>query len=300
MPRTRHQIFQGTFTALVTPFQSNGDLDEKALSLLISKQLEAGIEGILVLGTTGEAASLSKEEKKKVLDIARKEIPPSVFFGAGTGTSSTLEIIENLALAESAGVDFCLVQPPSYLKPSQEGIVAHFEQLLQASSLPYMIYNNPGRAAVNIEPKTLQILFTLSPRLRHLKESFGSCFSQTVEIGASLLPKFQDLKLFAGDDELILPTLAVGGVGVVSVLSNLMPKQVKAIVDACLEGNFGLARLLQEETFPYSKAAFIDSNPVPIKAMLSLKGWAEDRCRVPLFKLSQIHRQTLSQLLNSH
>lgn len=281
---------KGTITALITPFL-NEELNEEGLRANIRYQIEQGVDGILALGTTGEAATLSEQERERVIEIAVEESTIPVW--VGTGSYSTQETIKKTKRAQESGADVALIVTPYYNKPSQEGIFRHFEAIAHSVEIPIVVYNIPGRCGINLETATLVRIAQL-PNVVGVKEASGNVNQAGDVIHA--LPSF---KVFSGDDSLTLPLMALGAVGVVSVVSNLVPGPIVAQVNAALKGDFSEARRLHHELLPLYKGAFIESNPVPIKTAMTLSGMAAGPCRLPLYPLSPANFETLRQLLHT-
>lgn len=285
---------KGTYTALITPFDADDNLDQEGLRTLIRMQVAAEINGIVVMGTTGESPTLSIEERRAIIKIAREEIPDNIPLIVGTGHNSTKQTITNTLQAQDLGADMALVVTPYYNKPTQEGIVRHFVEVAKSSTLPLIAYNTPGRSGQNIFAQTAKRLSEISSVIG-LKESSGN-ISHTSDIIEACMQHRPDFSIVTGDDPLILPTIAIGGQGVISVVSNLMPTTVKALVEAALYGDITKAQELHYYLMPFIRAAFIESNPIPIKAALALKGLPGGRCRLPLCEMS---RENLNSLIST-
>lgn len=286
--------FKGLYTAMITPFKESGDVDVEGLIQLIARQNDAGVDGIVVLGTTGEASTLNHAERREVIKIAVEysKVPVMV----GTGSNGTLQTIAYTQEAEELGADAALVVTPYYNKPMQEGLYLHFHAIHEATNLPIMLYNIPGRSVVNMLPETVNRLSKLE-RIRGVKEASGS-ISQLGEVLELVDDSFAVL---AGDDAMTLPAVALGSKGVVSVLSNLYPAEVKAFVDLCLQGDFAAARQQHFHWLPLLRQLFSATNPIPVKAMLSQAGLPAGSCRAPLGPLlgnisgSEAHSTLLRQ-----
>jgi 4-hydroxy-tetrahydrodipicolinate synthase len=286
-------MFRGTFTALVTPFR-NGGIDFDALAGLVESQIKAGISGIIAVGTTGESPTLSHDER---LDVIRKCV--EVANGrctvlAGTGSYSTRDTVEATKQAESLGVNGALVVAPYYNKPSQEGLYQHFKTIADATSLPIMLYNIPGRCGVDIVASTVARLASCR-NIVSIKEAGGSV-DRVSELRGQLPDSFT---ILSGDDSLTLPFMSVGAVGVVSVVSNLLPAEVVALVNAFMSGDAGVAEKLHRRLFPLFKDMFIEPNPVPIKTALSWKGLLSPEVRLPLCPMSQANEDRLRKTLEA-
>jgi 4-hydroxy-tetrahydrodipicolinate synthase len=282
---------EGCITALITPFKE-GEIDEEGLIHNIHMQLEAGISGFLLLGTVGEAMTLSLKERERVVAIAVKEAKGKVPLLVGTGHNCTRSTLDFSKRAESLGADVVVVVTPYYNKPTQEGIFRHFEALSAHLSIPIMAYNNHTRSAVNIETETMVRIASL-PNVIGVKEASGS-LSQAGDV-MHQLPHFS---VFSGDDVLAMPMIALGAKGVISTVSNLVPRQMHALVKAALEERFQEARAMHYQLLPLFKAAFLEVNPVPIKTAMNWWGMPAGNCRLPLCEMSIGNREKLQQTLS--
>jgi 4-hydroxy-tetrahydrodipicolinate synthase len=289
-------MVRGTITALVTPFTEEGALNEEVLRQLIRFQIASQVDGIVILGTTGEAPTLTGEEKERVMGLAREEIPSSLLLIVGTGSYSTAQTIENTRLAEQMGADAALIVTPYYNKPTQEGLYQHFKAVAESSSLPFLLYNIQGRTGQNLQVETLQRLAEI-PTILGIKEASGNLY-QMMEIVEKIKKKHTNFSLLSGDDALTLPCIALGGDGIVSVASNLLPKEIKRLTDEALTGNFDRARDLHYHLLALFQALFIETNPIPIKAALNLCRFPVGGCRLPLCSLSKESEQLLKEALS--
>lgn len=286
---------KGTITALITPFL-NGELDEEGLKENIKQQIHAGINGLLVLGTTGEDPTLSTQEQDKVISIAVKEAKRKVPIIVGTGQYCTKKTIEKSKKAQELGADAVLIVTPYYNKPSQEGIFKHFEAISQQISLPIYLYNIPGRSGINIELPTLQRIADL-PNIAGIKDASGNVL-QAAEALHAIRKKHPQFRVLCGDDVLTLPMMSLGAHGIISVVSNLIPHQIVALTKHALEGRFDLAQQVHYELLPLFKMALIEVNPAPIKAAMQMCGKAAGGCRLPLCDLLPENRAKLLNLLH--
>lgn len=277
--------FSGVYTALITPFLDNGALDEEGLRQNIRFQIQSGVAGIVPLGTTGETPTLSSDEEKKILKIAIDEAKGKVQIIVGTGSNSTLKTIENTKRARDAGADAALIVTPYYNRPSQNGLIKHFEAINHETKFPFLTYNIPGRTGTMIETKTLQKI-SYFEHCFGVKEATGniSNMSEVIETIAKQNPRFQVL---SGDDGLTLPLIALGGCGVISVASNLCPSEVVQMVELALQGKLSAARELHYKLAPLVKALFAETNPVPVKFAMKLSGMAAGTVRLPLCELTE-------------
>ena len=271
-------MLKGVITAMITPFDSHGELDTQGLLQNIEFQIKSGIDGLLVLGTTGESPTLTEDEKIKIIEIAKDKCQKTHLM-VGCGSNSTKQTITNTKLAKKMGANSALIVTPYYNKPTQEGIFQHFSMIANEVDIPIVIYNIPGRSGTNILPETFVRLAKI-PNIIGVKESSGN-LAQIEEI----LQKIPDFNLLSGDDGLTLPIMALGGQGVISVASNLVPAQIKEMVDCCLKFNFEKAKDCHFELLPLYRALFIETNPMPLKALMNMKGMKAGGCRPPLCDL---------------
>lgn len=283
-------MFRGVYTALITPFHQ-GSVDEDGLRLLIQRQIEAGVHGIVVLGTTGETPTLTQEEQEKIIRCAVEEAKGRLPILVGTGSYATQQAIFQTKRAKELGADGALVITPYYNRPTQEGLFLHFLALSQACAFPLIIYNVPSRTGVTLTAKTLLRIAEL-PHVVALKDA-----SPTLDLIEEVLPCNIPLDLLTGDDKSLLPVLALGGHGVFSVASNLFPKEMVALFTAWQNGNTALARQWHYRLLPFFKASFLETNPIPIKAAMELAGLPAGPCRLPLCCMEDKHQEALKQVL---
>lgn len=274
-------IFQGAITALVTPFR-DGEVDEARLRELIEWQIAEGIDGLVPCGSTGESATLSHDEHERVIRIAIEQAHRRVPVLAGTGSNSTAEALRLTRFAREAGADGALMISPYYNRPTQEGIYRHYKTIAASVDLPIIVYNIPSRTGSNVMPETLQRLTGL-PNIVAVKESTGS-MDQVSEICRLCGER---LTILSGDDSLTLPMTALGGKGVISVLSNAMPRETHELTAAALAGDFARAREIHYRTLAFVRALFLETNPIPIKQALSFMGKCSAEMRMPLTQMSQ-------------
>jgi 4-hydroxy-tetrahydrodipicolinate synthase len=283
---------RGIYTALVTPFKDY-DLDEEALKRLIEFQLAQKIDGIVPCGTTGESATLSYEEHERVIELTVKHVKGAVPVIAGTGSNSTKETVELTAAAKNLGANLCLLTTPYYNKPTQEGLYRHYRKVAEEVDIPLILYNIPGRTGINMTPETIARLAEI-PNIVGIKEASGSLV-QVAEIFRLTGGKFT---ILSGDDNLFLPIMSVGGVGVISVLSNILPSELKALYKAFLEeGSVRRASDLNARLMPLFQAMFIETNPIPVKESLYHMGMIEREFRLPLCPLSPSNSAFLKRVL---
>ncbi len=287
-------MFRGTFTALVTPFR-NGAIDVAAFEKLIENQIAAGISGVVAVGTTGESPTLSHEERQELIRLAIATAKKRCQVLAGTGSNATQHAVADTKMAEKLGADGALLVAPYYNKPSQEGLFRHFKTIADATSLPVMLYNIPGRCGVDIAPDTVTRLAKECRNIVSIKEASGSV-ERISELRVRLPESFTVL---SGDDSLTLPFMAVGAVGVVSVASNLFPAEVRALVRAYECGDAKLAFNLHYKMFPLFKDLFIEPNPVPVKTALGWRGAMSGEVRLPLCDMSESNQARLRKTLEA-
>ncbi len=283
---------KGCGTALVTPFLATGDLDEKALVSMITWQIQEGVHFLVPCGTTGESPTLKHEEHLAAAEITVRTAAHRVPVLAGAGGNDTPRIIRFIAELEKLGVDGILSVSPYYNKPTQEGIYQHYRALADSTDLPIIVYNVPGRTGSNILPDTLIRLAEI-PNIAGVKEASGD-ISQIGEICTRAPARF---RIFSGDDSLTLPTIALGGHGVISVASNEVPRMMAQFTEACLNGRWDEARNWNRRLYPLMKVNFIESNPIPVKAALAMMGKIQETYRLPLVMISEAARAQLASVL---
>jgi 4-hydroxy-tetrahydrodipicolinate synthase len=270
-------IFSGCGTALVTPFRRDLSLDETAMRRLVRRQVDAGINFLVPCGTTGENPTLTREEHLRVVEITLEEALGRVPVLAGCGGYNTAEIIALAKDLESLHVSGLLSVTPYYNKPTQEGLYQHYQAIAAAVSLPIVLYNVPGRTSVNIEPATVKRLAEIE-NIVGIKEASGSL----AQINAVCAQAPEGFTVLSGDDAVTLPLIALGGRGLISVVSNEIPAEMTRLVRLCLEGDFAAARTLQKKYLPLMDVNFAESNPIPVKAALAAMGLIEPVWRLPL------------------
>jgi len=269
-------MFSGAFTAIVTPFK-NGQVDEKAFKNLIRFGMDGGISGFVPCGTTGESPTLSHEEHNRVVEMTVKEVAGQAKVIAGTGSNSTAEAISLTRHAKQVGVDAALLVSPYYNKPTQEGLYNHFKAIAEAVDIPLVLYNIQGRTGVNIENSTMEKLSRI-PNIVGVKEASGSILqmSEVIRLCGS------DFDVLSGDDQMTFPLMALGGKGVISVVTNIIPDRMSDLVKSMLAGDVDKARTIHFEIYELCQTMFVETNPIPIKAALSLMGKIEPEFRLPL------------------
>ncbi|OHD14023.1 MAG: 4-hydroxy-tetrahydrodipicolinate synthase [Spirochaetes bacterium GWB1_48_6] len=285
-------MFKGVYTALATPFLVNGEVDEKALHDLIEDQIAAGISGLVPMGTTGESPTLSHEEHSRIIEKVIRMADGRIPIIAGTGSNSTDEAIMLTKRAKDMGATACLQVVPYYNKPSQEGMYRHFMAIAEASNLPMIIYNIAGRTGKNMETDTLMRL-AAHPLVVGVKEASGD-LAQMMEV---LARRPKDFCVLSGDDNLTMPLVALGGDGVISVASHLIPKEMEEIVAAVNRGDLETARKIHFRYLPLFKAIFLDTNPIPVKTALALQGRMQESFRLPLCPMDEALKTRLKTVM---
>ena len=285
------QRFQGTGTALVTPFHSDGRVDEAALVRLVEFQIEAGIDMLLPCGTTGEGATLETGEWERVIALVVEKASGRVPVIAGAGCNATARALRLTKRAAELGADGVLSVGPYYNKPTESGYYEHFKAVAEVSDLPVIVYNVPGRTSSNIRAETILRLAEL-PGIVGVKEASGD-LDQIMEI---IRHRPEGFRVLSGDDALTLSMIVLGADGVVSVVSNEVPAMFGELVDAALDGAFDRARVLQYRLLPLMRANFIESNPIPVKAVLAMMGLLEESYRLPLTRASNESREALRHI----
>jgi 4-hydroxy-tetrahydrodipicolinate synthase len=288
-------IFTGSFVALVTPFR-NGKVDEATLRELVEMHAASGTDGLVPCGTTGESPTLSHDEHKRVVEVVVEAARKRMKILAGTGSNSTSEAIELTRHAEKAGADGALVVNPYYNKPTQEGLYRHFRAVAESVALPIVVYNIQSRTAVNIETATMSRLVKDVKTIKGVKEASGS-LDQMSQVIAACGPGFSVL---SGDDNLTLPLMAVGGHGVISVIANILPRETADMVHAALENDIKRARELHYRLFPMARAAFLETNPIPIKEAMAMAGMLEPEFRLPMCRMSEANREVLRGIIRQY
>ena len=287
-------MFKGSIVAIVTPFR-NGAVDKEKLRELVEFQIAGGTDAIVPCGTTGEASTLDYDEHMEVVRIVVEQVNKRVPVIAGTGSNSTAEAIELTQKAKEVGVDGCLLVTPYYNKPTQEGLFRHYTAVAEAVAIPQILYNVPGRTGVNMLPETVA---RLAPQknIVAIKEATGS-LQQASEIMALC---GSQIDVFSGDDFITFPMMACGAKGVISVLANIMPKEVGDLTDAFFAGNLEKARQIHLNTLKISNAMFIESNPIPVKTALGLMGKCSDEVRLPLCPMGEANKAKLAAIMKEY
>lgn len=287
--------YRGVYTALITPFTDLGVVDYKALERIVNHQIEAGIDGLVPCGTTGESPTLSHEEHDRVIAQTIKYASGRVPVIAGTGSNSTTEAIRLSQHAEDAGASALLLVNPYYNKPTQKGMYLHFKAIADSVKIPCILYNIKGRTGVNLETETLRRLEEDCGNIVAVKEASGS-LDQMEEV---IRTTDEDFMVLSGDDNLALDLIRRGGDGVISVASNLFPHEMARMIHSALDGQWQEAERLGEWFAPFFSACFIETNPIPIKTAMAHKGWCRESFRLPLCTLEkEEHRQRLIDIVS--
>ena len=284
----KNTLFTGMATAIVTPMKADGAVDYEAMGRFIDFQIAHGINALVVMGTTGENATLEPEEQKEVIAFTVKKTAGRVPVIAGTGTNNTAHVLENTKNACEVGVDGILVVTPYYNKATQAGLIKHFTMIADASEVPVILYNVPGRTGCALTPKTVATLAE-HPNIVGLKEATGN-MAQMVELMHLCGDK---IDIYSGEDALTVPMMAMGGSGTISVLSNVLPAESVAMTDACKAGDFKTAAAMQCKFLPLINALFSQVNPIPVKAATAAMGFGDDSLRLPLTPMEEPFRSVM-------
>ena len=284
----KNTIFTGMATAIVTPMHTDGSIDYEALGRFVEFQIDSGINGLVVMGTTGENATIEPEDQKKVIAYTVEKVAGRVPVIAGTGTNNTEHVLHNTRNACQVGADAILVVTPYYNKATQNGLITHFTAVADESTLPVILYNVPGRTGCNLLPKTVAKL-SEHPNIAAIKEATGS-LAQMIEIMHLCGDK---IDVYSGEDGLTVPMMAMGAKGTISVLSNVAPRQSVAMTDACLRGDYAAAAKMQCDLLPLINALFSEVNPIPAKAATAAMGFGADALRMPLTSMEAQNRAVL-------
>jgi 4-hydroxy-tetrahydrodipicolinate synthase len=286
-------MYSGTYTAIVTPFR-DGRVDEPALERLVENQVAGGVDGLVPVGTTGESPTVDFDEHLRIIELTVRFAAGRVKVIGGTGANSTREAIELTQQAADLGIDASLQVVPYYNRPTQEGLVQHYSAIAAATPLPILLYSVPGRSGVEIGVETARRLANACPTIVGIKEAGGSA-DRVTQLRAACGPDFQ---IISGDDILTIPFMALGAIGVISVASNVVPGEVVRLVRAAAAGDYALARDLHYRLVPLFRALFLESNPAPCKAALSLLGAMSDEVRLPLVPVTAATREALRSALS--
>ena len=288
-------MFKGSIVAIVTPFKDN-KIDESKLKELLEFQIKNGTSGIVPSGTTGESPTLSTAEHQRVIEICIKAAKKRIPIIAGTGSNSTEEAVDLTKHAAAMGADAALVVSPYYNRPTQKGLYLHFKEIAKSVEIPIILYNIAGRTGVNIEPATILKLASDCKNIIGVKEASGSLEQMTTI--KNLCPK--NFLLFSGDDALTLPLLSIGGIGVISVVANIVPRDVVEMVAAFEKGDIAKAQMLHYKLLPLVKAMFIETNPIPVKTAMGILGMCAGDLRLPLCEMSEENLTKLKKALKDY
>lgn len=288
------RMFQGSMVALVTPFK-DGRVDEPTLRELVEFQIKNGTDVLVPCGTTGESPTLTHDEHRRIIELTVEAANGRIAVVAGTGSNSTTEAIDLTRYAKQAGADGALLVLPYYNKPTQAGLIAHCRAVADAADLPLILYNIPGRTGVNMLPETLAALAD-HPYIVGMKEATGNLEQMTHDI----ILCGDKLSFLSGDDTLTLPLLAVGGRGVISVVANIVPRDVSDLVRAFLNGDWNRAREIHLKLFPLCQAMFCETNPIPVKTAMALLGMVSGELRLPLWPMSEMNLTKLKAAMRAY
>jgi 4-hydroxy-tetrahydrodipicolinate synthase len=288
------RMFQGSMVALVTPFK-DGRVDEPTLRELVEFHINNGTDALVPCGTTGESPTLSHDEHRRVIELTIEAANRRVAVVAGTGSNSTAEAIDLTRYAKQAGADGALLVLPYYNKPTQAGLIAHCRAVADAAELPLILYNIPGRTGINMLPETLEALAD-HPYIVGMKEATGNLEQMTRDIVLC----GDRLSFLSGDDTLTLPLLAVGGRGVISVVANIVPRDVADLTHAFLGGDWKRAREIHLRLFPLCQAMFYETNPIPVKTAMALLGMIDGELRLPLCPMSESNLNRLKAAMRAY
>jgi len=285
-------MIKGVYTALITPFK-DGKIDYDSLEKILEMQIEGGVAGVVPMGTTGESPTVSFDEHKELINWVVKKIGKRVRVIAGTGANSTAEAVCLSKSAEDSGVDAILSVNPYYNKPTQQGLIRHFETIAKSVSIPVVLYNIPGRTGVNFQPESIKELIKRVDNVAAVKEASGdiSQMMRLVELCG------EDLTLISGDDNLLLPVLSIGGSGIISVLANFLPADVKKVITLWDEGKFDESKKQFYRLLPLCRSMFLETNPIPVKAAMEMIGLCGPEVRLPLTELDEKYRETMKKSL---
>ena len=286
-------MFKGAITAIVTPFEKNGNIDEKSLRNLVEFQIKNKIDGIVPCGTTGESPTLNYEEHHRIIEIVIDASKGKVPIIAGTGSNSTTEAIDITKKAKDAGADASLQVCPYYNKPTQEGLFRHFSAIANEVDIPIIIYNIQGRTGVNMETATLARLAKEHSNIIGVKEASGNV-AQIMDV-INELPK--NFTVLSGEENLTFTLMALGGHGVISVASNIIPREMHDLAEFALNGKFEQARKLHYKFLPLFKGIFMETNPIPIKSALAMKGMISEAYRLPMCEMKPENKEKLRKIL---
>lgn len=284
-------LFKGVGTALITPFKKDGSIDYETLKKIIDIQIENNIDAIIIAGTTGETSTLTHEEHMNLIKECIKYVDKRIPVIAGTGSNNTKTAINNSKEAEQLGADGLLIVTPYYNKTTQNGLINHYKKISEQVNIPIILYNVPSRTGLNIEPNTVKELVEQTNNIKGIKEASGN-INNIIEIKNLLGDK---INIYSGNDDQIVPILSLGGVGVISVISNILPKETHELVENYLKGNIEKSRKEQIKMLKLIKALFIETNPIPIKKAMEEMKLINGTLREPLIELEEEHKKILKR-----
>jgi 4-hydroxy-tetrahydrodipicolinate synthase len=290
------QRLRGTFTALITPFRADGSVDEEGFRRLVRLQIEAGVQGIVPLGSTGESSTLERAEQELIIRSAVEEAQGRLTVIAGTGSNSTRHAVERTRRAKELGADYAMVVSPYYNKPTGEGMFRHYQAVCEVG-LPVLVYNIAGRTARNIETRVLARIAEL-PGIAGVKEGSGD-IAQIMDVIQAIGREKDGFTVLSGDDALAYPILALGGDGLISTAANLIPRRVADLVDAALDGDMETARIRHFDSLPLFRGLFVETNPIPIKQAMAWAGLPAGPCRLPLCEMEGANIEKLKAALKA-
>ncbi|RLI95464.1 MAG: 4-hydroxy-tetrahydrodipicolinate synthase [Candidatus Altiarchaeales archaeon] len=282
---------KGLYTALITPFDDKGNIDEEGFRDNIEYQIKNGVDGIVPVGTTGESATLSEEEHKRVVNIAVEQVNGRVSVIAGTGSNNTIEALKYTKHAESVGADAALMITPYYNKPTQEGLMKHYSKIASEVSIPIVLYTVPGRTGINIEPETTERLSKIE-NIVAIKDASGN-LDQVMKV----IRNCKNFTVLSGEDYLTYSIITLGGKGVISVASNVAPKMMSEFINAALNGKWKKAKELHYRLYPLFKILFIETNPSPVKAAMQMLGMPSGDPRLPLVRVKKESEEKIKYIL---
>lgn len=291
----KNTIFTGAGIAIITPFNTDGSINYDKLGEIIDYQIENGTDAIVICGTTGEASTMTDDEHRDCIRFAVKHTAGRVPVIAGAGSNDTKYAVELSKEAEEAGADALLHVTPYYNKTTQNGLIAHFTAIADSVNIPIVLYNIPGRTGMNMDVSTVKEL-AKHRNIAAIKEASGN-----ISYAAKLIAECRDdIDIYSGNDDMIVPLMSLGAKGVISVLSHVLPKQTHDMVQLCLENNFAEATKLQIEYLDLINSLFIEVNPIPVKEAMNMMGWDTGNCRLPLCEMTDEHKAVLRTALNKH
>lgn len=293
MPREMRNKFRGTGVAIVTPFHKDGSIDFNSFRKLIDYQIEAGVNYIVFMGTTGESVTLSQDEKNAIIAFGVEAVNKRVPVVVGIGGNNTRQLVSTIKDMDFEGIDAVLSVSPYYNKPQQRGIFLHFKSIAEVCPVPVIVYNVPGRTGSNMDAETTLKIARELPNVIAIKEASGNL----AQCSRIIKAKPEDFLVISGDDALTLPFMAIGGDGVISVIANAFPSEFSQMVKACLDNNYPQAQLLHYKLFPIIESIYADGSPSGVKAVLEIKGLVKNNLRLPLVKINKSLHNQLAEMV---